>query len=184
MDRSRSPRVPLSDEAHLLQRLAEPELPSGVTDAERAAARAEAAAGVEAAVDELGGQRAHAYQELRPDWQPAPTDIEISNQRAVELTAARAEVTRLSAGITAMRDELYDGIDYSREAEERAGPEFAGVGGEVARRHMRRALDSSYRNRLGETTTPQPFTGQGKRLGGTTTPLPRPFTGQGNRLGE
>ena len=116
--------------------------------------------------------------------QPTPTDIEISNQRAAELTAARAEITRLSAGITAMRDELYDGIENSRAAEERAGPEFAGVGGEVVRRHMRRALDSSYSNRLGETTTPQPFTGQGNRLGETTTPLPRRFTGQGNRLGE
>ena len=59
--------MPLSDEARLLQRLAEPELPPGASDAERAAARAEAAAGVEAAVDELGGHWAEAYQELRPD---------------------------------------------------------------------------------------------------------------------
>ena len=70
-----SPRVPLSDEARLLQRLAEPQLPPEATDAERAAARANAAAEVEAAVDELGGQWAHAYQELRPDWQPARTDM-------------------------------------------------------------------------------------------------------------
>ena len=42
MDRSRSPRN-LSDEARFLQRLAEPELPPGASDAERAAARAEAA---------------------------------------------------------------------------------------------------------------------------------------------
>ena len=94
MDRSRSPRN-LSNEARLLQRLAEPQLPPEATDAERAAARADAAAQVEAAVDELGGQWAHAYQELRPDWQPTPTDIEISNQRAAELTAARAEIARL-----------------------------------------------------------------------------------------
>ena len=47
MDRSRSPRN-LSDEARLLQRLEEVELPPGATDAERAAARAEAAAEVEA----------------------------------------------------------------------------------------------------------------------------------------
>ena len=32
-DHSRSPRVPLSDEARFLQRLAEPELPPGATDA-------------------------------------------------------------------------------------------------------------------------------------------------------
>ena len=68
MDRSRSPRVPLSDEARLLQRLAEPQLPPEATDAERAAARAEAAAGVEQAVNELGEHWAEAYQELHPDW--------------------------------------------------------------------------------------------------------------------
>ena len=71
MDRSRSPRN-LSDEARFLQRLAEPELPPGASDAERAAARAEAAAGVEAAGDELGGHWAEAYQELRPDRQQVP----------------------------------------------------------------------------------------------------------------
>ena len=61
-------QTPLSDEARLLQRLAEPELPPGATDAERAATRAVAAAEVEAAVDKVGGEWAHAYQELRPDW--------------------------------------------------------------------------------------------------------------------
>ena len=70
MDRSRSPRN-LSDEARFLQRLAEPELPPGASDAERAAARAEAAAAVEAATSELGGHWAKAYRELRPDRQPA-----------------------------------------------------------------------------------------------------------------
>ena len=121
----------------------------------------------------MGGEWAHAYQELRPDWQPTPTDIEISNQRAAELTAARAEIMRLSAGIVAMREELYDGIDNSREAEERAGPEMAGVGRRVARRHMQRALDSV---RL------QPATkGKGKGKGKGS---PQPFTGQGHRLGE
>ena len=53
MDRSRSPRN-LSDEARLLQRLEEVELPPGATDAERVAARAEAAAGVEQAANEVG----------------------------------------------------------------------------------------------------------------------------------
>ena len=167
MDRSRSPRAPLSDEARLLQRLAEPQLPPEATDAERAAARTDAAAGVEHAVDELGGHWAEAHQELRPGWQPTPTDIEISNQRAVELTAARAEITRLSAEITrlstentrldaaiyAMHEELYDGIDASREIEERAGPESVGLGGRVAIRHMQSALNyqeqPSYRYRLG-----------------------------------
>ena len=96
MDRSRSPRrIPLSDEARFLQRLAEPELPPGTTDAERAAARADAAAEVEAAVDELGGEWAHAYQELRPDWQPPPTDIEI--------TAEQAAVTRFLQIIETIR---------------------------------------------------------------------------------
>ena len=53
MDRNRSPRN-LSDEARLLQRLEEVELPPGATDAERVAARAEAAAGVEQAANEVG----------------------------------------------------------------------------------------------------------------------------------
>ena len=98
MDRSRGPRN-LSDEARLLQRLEEVELPPGATDAERVAARAEAAAAVEQAADEMGEHWARAYQELHPDWQPTPTDIEISNQRAAELTAARAEIARLKAAV-------------------------------------------------------------------------------------
>ena len=91
--------MPLSDEARFLQRLAEPELPPGASDAERAAARADAAAGVEHAANELGGHWAEAYQELHPDWQPTPTDIEISNQRAAELTAAREQIARLTASM-------------------------------------------------------------------------------------
>ena len=71
MDHSQSPRryhnaggqvsyyPPLSDEARFLQRLAEPN----------------AEAEVEAAVDELGGHWADAYQLLRPDRQPARTDM-------------------------------------------------------------------------------------------------------------
>ena len=47
------------------------ELLPGATDAERAAARAEAAAGVEHAANEMGGHWAEAYQELHPDWQPS-----------------------------------------------------------------------------------------------------------------
>ena len=69
MDRSRSPRN-LSGEARLLQRLAEVELPPGASDAERVAARAEAAAAVEQASNEVGEHWARAYQELHPDWQP------------------------------------------------------------------------------------------------------------------
>ena len=116
MDRSRSPRAPLSDEARLLQRLAEPQLPPEATDAERAAARADAAAGVEHAVDELGGHWAEAYQELRPDWQPTLTDIDVSNQRAAELTAARAEIERIRAGVVAARNQLNDAINDTNAA--------------------------------------------------------------------
>ena len=60
MDRSRSPRN-LSDEARLLQRLVEVELPPGASDAECAATRAEAAAAVQHAASEWG---AVAYREL------------------------------------------------------------------------------------------------------------------------
>ncbi len=38
-----------------------------------------------------------------PDWQPTLTDIEISNERARELTAARAEIARLQAENARMR---------------------------------------------------------------------------------
>ena len=69
MDRSRSPRN-LSDEARLLQRLEEVELPPGATDAERAATRAEAAVAVHQAANEAGEHWARAYWELHPDWQP------------------------------------------------------------------------------------------------------------------
>ena len=114
----------------MLQRQEEVELPPGATDAERAAARAEAAAGVEHAANELGGHWAEAYQELHPDWQPPPTGIEMSNQRAAELTAAteqiarltasisvlRAHITRLEAGITAVHDELSDAINVTNAA--------------------------------------------------------------------
>ena len=79
MDRSRSPRR-LSDEARFLQRLEEVELLPGATDAEREAARVEAAAAVGQAADEMGGQWARAYQELHPDWQPTPTDLETCNK--------------------------------------------------------------------------------------------------------
>ena len=124
MDHSRSPRryhnaggqvsyyPPLSDEARFLQRLAEPELPPGTTDAERAAARADTAAEVEAAVDELGEEWAHAYQELRPDWQPPPTDIEISNQRAAELAAARAEQAAVTRFLQIIEDIRRDHTFY------------------------------------------------------------------------
>ena len=111
MDRSRSPRAPLSDEARLLQRLAEPELPPEATDAERAEARADAAAGVEHVVFELGGHWAEAYQELHPDWQPPPTDIEISNQRAAELTAARAAIAAAVAELDAGVSEAHEAMD-------------------------------------------------------------------------
>ena len=44
----------------------------------------------------MGGEWQDAMRELFPDWQPAADiDIEISNQRAAELTEARAEVARL-----------------------------------------------------------------------------------------
>ena len=122
MDHSRSPRryhnaggqvsyyPPLSDEARFLQRLAEPELPPGATDAERAAARADAAAGVEHAATELGGHWAEAYQELHPDWQPPPTDIELTATRA-ELTAARAAIAAAVAELDAGVSEAHEAMD-------------------------------------------------------------------------
>ena len=174
MHRSRSPRVlyprhvgngqvshypPLSAEARLLQRLAEPELPPGATDTERAAARAEAAAGVEHASKEMGGHWAEAYQELRPDWQPTPTDIEVSNQRAAELTAARAEIAQLQAAVprsiqliqTIRRDNMFFHDDYG-----------ASIPLEALETHIPAMMNL--------LVTPQPVT--------------RPFSGEGRRLDE
>ena len=74
--RSRSPRR-LSDEAQLLQRLANPELPPGTSDAERAAAMADAAAEVEQAAVVMGGRWVEAYKELHPDWEPPLTETEL-----------------------------------------------------------------------------------------------------------
>ena len=186
MDRSRSPRN-LSDEARFLQRLAEPELPPGASDAERAAARAEAAAGVEHAANELGEHWARAYQELRPDWQPTPTGIEVSNQRAAELTAAREQIarltasisvlrthiTRLEAGITAARDELCHGIHEARAEFDRVGSQFGINAYFAARNSMVDAHNGLARLQpataqqpvtLQQPVTPQPFTGQGHSL--------------------
>ena len=93
-----------SDEARFLRRLAEgPEMPPGTSEQAWRAARAESAQAVEAAADELGGRWAAAYQELHPEWQPSPTDIEISNQRAAELTAAREQITRLETQMAVAR---------------------------------------------------------------------------------
>ena len=172
MDHSRSPRryhnaggqvsyyPPLSDEASFLQRLAEPELPPRASDAERAAARADAAAGVEHAANELGGHWAEAYQELRPDWQPAPTDIEISHQRAAELTAARAAIAAAVA-------ELDAGVSEAHEAMDDPARDSSA---------LRRA-----NNRMAEAytilSTQQPPTD-------IAVNALQPFTGQGHRLGE
>ena len=54
----------------------------------------------------MGGHWAEAYQELRPDLQPARTDIEISNQRAAELTAAQEQIARRRASISVLRTEI------------------------------------------------------------------------------
>ena len=189
MDRSRSPRN-LSDEARLLQRLAEPELPPGATDAERAAARADAAAEVEAAVGERGGEWAHAYQELHPEWQPPPTDIEISNQRAAELAAARAEqaaVTRFLQIIEDIRrdhtfyhddhgasiplEPLYTHIlatmNLVTQAEAFAAPGAIGAlwVGPPTPDGVPTEQERNARMWLPRFAPQQPFTGQGNRLG-------------------
>ena len=164
MDHSRSPRryhnaggqvsyyPPLSDEARFLQRLAEPELPPGTTDAERAAAAAE----VEAAVGELGGEWAHAYQELRPDWQPTPTDIEISNRRAAERAAARAEQAAVTRFLQIFEDIRRDHTFYHDD-------HGASIPLEALEIHIPAMV-----NLL--VNAPQPVT--------------RPFSGEGRRLDE
>ena len=164
MDRSRSPRN-LSDEARLLQRLEEVELPPGATDFERAATRAEAAVAVQQAANEVGWARA--YQELHPDWQPPPTDIEISNQRAAELTAARAAIAAAVA-------ELDAGIGEAHEAMDDPARDSSA---------LRRA-----NNRMAEAytilSTLQPPQTPPTRAQAAARMTPPRFTGQGHRLGE
>ena len=160
MDRSRSPRN-LSDEARLLQRLAEPELPPGATDAERAAARAEAAAGVEQAANEVGERWAEAYQELHPDWQPTLTDIEVSNERARELALANEVMQALSTTLRAVYSVLND-FDLSSD--------------EARRRLLLYLHRLSTSQGWGWAAPPQ--------LPETQPQQPHAFTGQGHRLGE
>ena len=206
MDHSRSPRCyhnaggqvscypPLSDEARFLQRLAEPELPPGATDAERAAATADAAAGGEHAASELGEHWAKAYQELRPDWQPAPTDIEISNQRAAELTAAREQIARLTASISVLRTHITrleagnaELTDALRDAY-LTWNDFDLSSDEVRRRVLLFLHGMSTQYGWGwaappqQPTTPPTRTRQPAPV--TPPPVPRPFTGQGRRLDE
>ena len=110
---------PLSDEARLLQRLAEPQLPPGATDAERAAARAEAEAAVGQTANDVGEHWARAYQELHPDWQPTLTDIEVSNERARELALANEVMQALSTTLRAVYSVLNDFDLSSDEARRR-----------------------------------------------------------------
>ena len=187
MDRSRSPRN-LSDEARFLQRLAEPELPPGASDAERAAARADAAAGVEHAATELGGHWAEAYQELHPEWQPPPTVSEISNQRAAELAAARAEQAAVARFLQIIEDIRRDHTFYHddhgasipleplythilatmnlmTQAEAFAAPGAIWVGPPTPD-GVPTDEEQNARLWLPRFTPQQPFTGQGNRLGG------------------
>ena len=197
MDHSRSPRryhnaggqvsyyPPLSDEARLLQRLAESELPPGATDAERAAARAEAAAGVEHAANELGGHWAEAYQELHPDWQPTRTEIEVSHERSAELTAARAESARLQAENARL-------LALSRNNIKEIEPDLWHVystlndfnlsAGEARRRVLLYLHGMSTQYGWGWVAPPQPLQAETSPPGSSMSP--QPFTGQGNRLGE
>ena len=161
MDHSRSPRVPLSDEARLLKRLAEPELPPGATDAERAAARAEAAAGVEHAANELGGRCAEAYQELHPDWQPTLTDIEVSNERAAELTSAaydtRAAMNDPALDSSALRVAHNRIVDAHNDLEELRNSQPTAVA------WLQPGMTQQPVT-LQQPVTPQPFASQGHRL--------------------
>ena len=106
-----------------------------------------------------------AYQELRPDWQSTLTDIEISNQRAAELTAARAElaaaraeITRLSAGIAeAVRGHMFYHDEYG-----------ASIPLEALRTQLEQ-VEAHMQARM-IVNAPQPVT--------------RPFSGEGRRLDE
>ena len=118
--------------------------------------------------------------------QVTPMDIEISNERAAELTAAREQIarltasisvlrthiTRLEAGITATRDELSHGLREARAEFDRVGPEFGIDAYYVVVNHMEDV-------QIGLARLQPATKGKGKGRGS-----PQPFTGQGHRLGE
>ena len=105
--------------------------------------------------------------------QVTPMDIEISNERAAELTAARTEITRLSAGIATVRDELWDGLDDTSAAIDDPARDSSAL--RVAHNRMVDAHNGLARL--------QPATAQQLRRADLCDSLV-PFTGQGNRLGE
>ena len=98
----------------------------------------------------LDGRRAaHAAVGVgeQPAQQPTPTDIEISHQRAAELTAAHAEVAAVRAEVAAARAEIT-----------RTQAELTPARGEIAQLRAQAAAPMT------PPPVPRPFTGQGNRL--------------------
>ena len=128
-------------------------------------------------------------------------DIEISNQRAAELTAAREQIARLEAGITAVRYQLNDANNDTNAAMSNPARRSAAwnrimdATNDLAR--LQPPLPS--RDDMCERCGFDPTCGMSVSYNGSWPPThlcrpcydaemqsqqPHAFTGQGNRLGE
>ena len=121
--------------------------------------------------------------------QPTAMDIEISNQRASELTEARAEIARLQAENARLREWAEQALNYEQRGNaaalmaalltegeeddeitrlrERIG-EVIGARGLALLSEAARYADMEARQAMAQatqSTDPEPFTGQGNRLG-------------------
>ena len=108
----------------------------------------------------------------QPPQQPTPTDIEISNQRAAELTAARAEIARLQAENARLRAYAEQALNHGWRADASAlmaALLTEGEDDEITR----------LRERIGEV-----IGARGLAILSEAARYADAFTGQGNRLGE
>ena len=156
---------------------------------------------LETALDGLRVAHAAVGVGEQPAQQPTPTDIEISNQRAAELTAARAKIARLQAEVAAARAE----ITRLQAVTKGKGMGAVGKGLTITRagRGVRMTGEAGHRLSLAMddlSTLLMPgdilqnddqiaaghpgveyLGNEGKGKGKSS---PQPFTGPGNRLGE
>ena len=138
--------------------------------------------------------------------QPTATDIEISNQRAAELTAARAEIERIRALVAAARNQLNDAINDTNAAMNNPARRRAAWNRIMdATNDLTRALQPTApqqvpaRTDMCERCGLRPTCGMSVSYNGSWPPThlcrpcydaetqpqqPHAFTGQGNRLDE
>ena len=120
--------------------------------------------------------------------QPTATDIEISNQRAAELTEARAEIARLQAENARLRAHAEQALNHGRRADASAlmaALLTEGEDDEITRLRERigEVIGARGLAILSEAAWYADMEAQAMAQATQSTD-PEPFTGQGNRLGE